>query len=266
MTLSHADYARLLALRTGLRRFERWSEQQARAAGLTSAQHQLLLAIAGHDDSRGPTIGEVADYLYLRHHSAVELINRADVAGLVERRGDPDDLRLVRLRLTRAGATSLEKLSSLHLAEIERLELRLPDAGAGLALVRRAHGFAEKPSDGQPRVEIARVYDKSATTSGPGVLVDRLWPRGLARADAPFDVWMKDVAPSTELRIYYGHRPKRFATFSRRYRQELRSTPASTASEQLRHLARNGGVTLLTATKDLEHSSAAVLGDVLMGT
>lgn len=69
VSLPDATYARLLALRTSLRHFERWSERQAQAAGLTAAQHQLLLAIRGHDDPRGPTIGEVADYLLLRHHA-----------------------------------------------------------------------------------------------------------------------------------------------------------------------------------------------------
>ena len=71
MRLRDADYEDLLSLRTGLRRFLRWSEQQAEAAGLTPAQHQLLLAVRGHADPRGPTVGEVADYLLLRHHSAV---------------------------------------------------------------------------------------------------------------------------------------------------------------------------------------------------
>ena len=84
MELSDAHYTRLLALRTGLRHFERWSEQQAKAAELTPAQHQLLLAIRGHGDPRGLTIGEVADYLLLRHHSTVELVDRADGAGLVD--------------------------------------------------------------------------------------------------------------------------------------------------------------------------------------
>ena len=77
MDLRDADYEDLLALRTGLRRFLRWSEQQAEAAGLTPAQHQLLLAVRGHPDRRGPTVGEVADYLLLRHHSAVGLVDRA---------------------------------------------------------------------------------------------------------------------------------------------------------------------------------------------
>jgi DNA-binding MarR family transcriptional regulator len=114
-------YQKLLALRTGLRRFQHWSEQQATAAGLTPAQHQLLLAIRGHPDPRGPTIGEVADYLLLRHHSTVGLIDRADAAGLVTRERDADDHRVVRLHLTADGAERLEALSALHLQEIERL-------------------------------------------------------------------------------------------------------------------------------------------------
>jgi DNA-binding MarR family transcriptional regulator len=124
-------YARLLALRTGLRRFLHWSEQQAANAGLTPAQHQLLLAIRGHPDPRGPTIGDVAEYLLLRHHSAVGLVDRADSAGLVVRERDQDDHRVVRLHLTTDGCRRLEALSALHLQELERLSLELP-AWAGL--------------------------------------------------------------------------------------------------------------------------------------
>jgi DNA-binding MarR family transcriptional regulator len=83
--LTEQDYERLLAFRTGLRRFLAWSGQQAEAAGITPAQHQLLLAIRGHPDPRGPTIGDIAGYLLVRHHSAVELIDRAVAAGLVVR-------------------------------------------------------------------------------------------------------------------------------------------------------------------------------------
>ena len=114
-------YARLLAVRTGLRRFQRWSEAQARAAGLTPAQHQLLLAIRGHHDQRGPTIGEVAEYLLLRHHSVVGLVDRADAAGLISRTRDAGDRRVVRLHLTDDGARRLAALSTLHVAELERL-------------------------------------------------------------------------------------------------------------------------------------------------
>ena len=121
MTLPDATYVRLLALRTELRRFERWSEDQARSAGLTPAQHQLLLAIRGHADSRGPTIGEVADYLLLRHHSTVELVDRAETAGLVERWGDGGDGRVTRVRLTAEGEKCLAQLAAAHLDELQNL-------------------------------------------------------------------------------------------------------------------------------------------------
>ena len=142
MALPQSAYIRLLSLRTALRHFERWSEQQAKTAGLTPAQHQLLLAVKGHDDERGPTIGEVADYLLLRHHSAVGLVDRADAAGLVSRVRDPDDHRVVRLRLTAKGGKRLERLSALHVEELERLGPRLAALSEGLAPVQAPHGFS----------------------------------------------------------------------------------------------------------------------------
>jgi DNA-binding MarR family transcriptional regulator len=120
-TPTDEDYHRLLELRTGLRRFLRWSERQAEAAGLTAAQHQLLLAIRGHPDQRGPTVGDVAGYLLLRHHSAVGLVDRAETAGLVARSQDPDNRSAVRLHLTDKGARQLESLSELHLQELAHL-------------------------------------------------------------------------------------------------------------------------------------------------
>ena len=120
--LSDGQYAKLLSFRTGLRRFLRWSEEQAATVGLTSAQHQLLLAIRGHRDSRGPSVGELADYLCTRHHSAVQLIDRTEQLGLITRsRGDSEDRRVVRLALTRAGQDKLALLSSIHLEELRRL-------------------------------------------------------------------------------------------------------------------------------------------------
>ena len=121
-TAGEPDYAALLAFRTALRRFHRWSEQQAEAAGLTAAQHQLLLAVKGHDDRRGPTIGEIADYLLLRHHSTVELVNRAQAAGVVSRVKDDTDGRVVRVRLTPTGEQAIERLTQLHLDELQQLE------------------------------------------------------------------------------------------------------------------------------------------------
>jgi len=141
MRLSDADYEDLLALRTGLRRFLRWSEQQADEARLTPAQHQLLLAIRGHTDRRGPTVGEVADYLLLRHHSAVGLVDRAVAAGLVQRIRDPDDHRVVRLQLSNTGSKRMEALSAHHLEELQRLALRLPSAWRGLMPRQPLHGL-----------------------------------------------------------------------------------------------------------------------------
>jgi DNA-binding MarR family transcriptional regulator len=145
MRLGDDDYEDLLTLRTGLRRILRWSDQQAEAAGLTPAQHQLLLAIRGHSDRRGPTVGEVADYLLLRHHSAVGLVDRAVAAGLVKRARDPRDHRVVRLQLTPKGAQRLHALSELHLAELERLSLKLPSAWRGLMPRQPLHGIDVRP-------------------------------------------------------------------------------------------------------------------------
>lgn len=121
------DYAQLLGLRDELRRFLHWSEQQARAAGLTPAQHQLLLAVRGHPGD--PTISDVAGHLLLRHHSVVELIDRAQVAGLVHRLVDPDDHRSVRIHLTEDGEARLAALTTTHVEELARLRDRLLDGG-----------------------------------------------------------------------------------------------------------------------------------------
>jgi DNA-binding MarR family transcriptional regulator len=118
---TQADFERLLELRIGLRRFLRWSEQRARAAGLTPTQHQLLLAIRGHPEPAGPTVGEVADYLVLRHHSAVELIDRAATDRLVTRTRDPTSRSLVRVTLTPTGIDKLDALAETHLQELAHL-------------------------------------------------------------------------------------------------------------------------------------------------
>ena len=119
--MSQADFEHLLELRTGLRRFLRWSEEQAKAAGLTATKHQLLLAVKGHPDSAGPTIGELADYLVLRHHSTVELVDRAVIDGLVKRTPDPASKSVVRVTLTPAGAAKLDALAEAHLEELAHL-------------------------------------------------------------------------------------------------------------------------------------------------
>ena len=119
--LTAADYENLLAFRTSLRKFLSWSETRAREAGLTPAQHQLLLAIKGHPGGRPPAVGDLSGYLLVRHHSAVELIDRAEAAALVQRCPDKDDGRVIRIRLTPVGEERLSRLSTAHLSELRRL-------------------------------------------------------------------------------------------------------------------------------------------------
>ena len=121
MTLSDADFQALLEFRTALRRFNRWSDDRTAAVGLTHAQHQLLLAVRGHPGPERPTIGDVADYLLLRHHSAVELVDRVQAAGYLARSRDDSDGRVVRLSLTDKGLACLDELTELHLAELRQL-------------------------------------------------------------------------------------------------------------------------------------------------
>jgi uncharacterized protein YeaO (DUF488 family) len=115
----------------------------------------------------------------------------------------------------------------------------------------------------QRNVNVTRVYDAPGDADGTRVLVDRVWPRGLSKDRAHLDEWCKAVAPSTDLRKWYGHDPVRFAEFSRRYRAELAEPEPAAALQHLRDLARRGTLTLLTATKSADISQAAVLADLL---
>lgn len=130
--LTTADYRHLLAVRTGLRRFLHWSAQQAQVAGLTAAQHQLLLAVRGHPGPAAPTVGDVAEHLLLRHHSAVQLVDRAEEAGLITRARDATDHRRVHVLLTSEGTRLLESLAAEHLEELARVGLRLDGISAGM--------------------------------------------------------------------------------------------------------------------------------------
>jgi len=115
----------------------------------------------------------------------------------------------------------------------------------------------------QNNVRVRRIYESPEADDGKRVLVDRLWPRGVSKERAHLDEWAKDVAPSTELRKWYGHDPERFPEFEERYRAELRDPEHMDAFEQLRGLAETGPVTLLTAAKRSDISEAQVLADVL---
>ncbi|HZS76027.1 MAG TPA: DUF488 domain-containing protein [Ktedonobacteraceae bacterium] len=110
-------------------------------------------------------------------------------------------------------------------------------------------------------IAIKRAYDPPEPADGKRVLVDRLWPRGLSKERAHIDLWLKDLAPSNELRKWYGHDPEKFEEFRRRYEAELSNK--QDALEQLRETARHEPVTLVFSAHDAEHSNAAVLLDVL---
>lgn len=112
-------------------------------------------------------------------------------------------------------------------------------------------------------VRVVRAYDEPGPDDGQRVLVDRLWPRGLSRQRASIDEWCKEVAPSSELRQWYGHDPGRFEEFTRRYRAELDEPERAAALGHLRQIAGAGPLTLLTATRQCEISQAAVLAQLL---
>lgn len=113
-------------------------------------------------------------------------------------------------------------------------------------------------------VFLKRAYDPATRTDGERVLVDRLWPRGLSRDAARIDLWLKAVAPSTELRKWFGHDPERWPEFRKRYRAELTKDPESAeALRALRALCRKGKVTLVYGARDEAHNQAVVLRQVL---
>lgn len=123
--LSDEQYRVLLVFRCALRQYLNWSAEQAKRLGLTPQQHQLLLAVRAHPGDKSPSIGELADYLLIRHHSAVELTNRIGNLGLIVRRVDDDDQRIVRVQLTAKGSELVKELATAHLAELERVAAQL---------------------------------------------------------------------------------------------------------------------------------------------
>jgi len=108
-----------------------------------------------------------------------------------------------------------------------------------------------------------RVYEEPEPGDGVRVLVERLWPRGLTKERARVDLWLKDIAPSREMHIWYGHDPVKFAEFRRRYEAELAVDPGRAALAELRALARKQHVTLVFASRDVEHSNAIILRELL---
>ncbi len=129
----------------------------------------------------------------------------------------------------------------------------------------RTHSSSTKRRvrSGIARIAIRRVYDEPSAGEGIRILVDRLWPRGLSKASLQYDAWPRELAPSNELRKWYGHEPKRFAEFRRRYRGELAAHRSALA--ELRATLKGRRATLLTATREIDLSHAAVLRDLLKG-
>jgi uncharacterized protein YeaO (DUF488 family) len=112
-------------------------------------------------------------------------------------------------------------------------------------------------------IKLKRVYEPAAREDGTRILVDRLWPRGIKKADAALDQWAKNISPSTELRKWFGHDPARWQEFSRRYSKEVRERPDHL--KQLRHLARRGKITLVYSAHDEVHNDAVVIRNLMLG-
>ena len=115
---------------------------------------------------------------------------------------------------------------------------------------------------GESRIRVARVYDEASPDDGQRVMVDRIWPRGFRKDDPRVGIWCKDVAPSKELREWYRHEPERFDEFAARYEAEL---SGNAALDELHTLTKRSVVTLVTATREVEGSHAAVLAKLLKG-
>jgi uncharacterized protein YeaO (DUF488 family) len=113
----------------------------------------------------------------------------------------------------------------------------------------------------KPNIDVKRVYDPPATADGTRILVDRLWPRGISKDKAAIDHWMKEVAPSNELRHWYGHDPEKWAEFRRRYAAELKQHPA--ALDELKTLVTKGRVTLLFSSRETAKNNAVALKALL---
>jgi uncharacterized protein YeaO (DUF488 family) len=150
---------------------------------------------------------------------------------------------------------------------MDRLEAGNPrDTWAEIAIVIDAEREKEAKfmTKQQLSVALKRAYEEPAASDGTRVLIERLWPRGLSKERAHIDLWLKDVAPSTELRQWFHHDPQKFPEFRRRYEAELKSEDAQEALAKLREIAKQGQLTLVFAAHNAEYSNARVLHDLLL--
>lgn len=128
-------------------------------------------------------------------------------------------------------------------------------------MVGRNVSLADEPHGAALTIRLKRAYEPAASSDGYRVLIDRLWPRGVSREQAKVDAWDRELSPSTRLRKWFAHDPRRFEEFRRRYIEELRDRrPRLT---ELRRLARKGTLTLVYSARDTEHNDAVVLAEVL---
>ncbi len=150
-----------------------------------------------------------------------------------------------------------------------------PDGAADLVEIEARAGFPAsdppglsgarlgEPAGAAPAIRLKRVYEPPTAADGVRVLVDRLWPRGFTKAAAAIDRWLRDIAPSAELRRWFAHRVERWPEFRRRYPAEVKQRPELVA--ELRAMARRGPITLVYAARDEEHNAAVVLREQLLG-
>jgi uncharacterized protein YeaO (DUF488 family) len=138
--------------------------------------------------------------------------------------------------------------------------------GAGILRMDLQYQKKNMPA-AHPQIALKRVYDKPADSDGLRILVDRLWPRGLKKGEAKVDAWLRDLAPSNDLRKWFHAHPEQWPLFRKRYLHELRSPSAAKALNQLyASLSQKGRLTLLFASKDEEHNNAIVLKALIEGT
>jgi uncharacterized protein YeaO (DUF488 family) len=159
-----------------------------------------------------------------------------------------------------------EKLERVEIAEVKfekRMAATSTNPGRPQTCFRARDGLTMSETIKAPDVRVKRAHEPGRPEDGRRILVDRLWPRGVSKAEADIDEWLKELAPSTELRKWFGHDPARWAEFQRRYARELQGHPEPLA--RLRKLARKGPLTLVYSARDELHNDAVVLRGVLLG-
>jgi uncharacterized protein YeaO (DUF488 family) len=239
---------------------------------------------AGHWPGQGPTdehLTEIAHNLSRARH-LVEPHGRHSQQAAPETQHDIQDLHgqvMHTLYVAAHGTAVALRMTPRTFVSTSRSTIQLFQGGSEVACGRfvRRGGYARgcgrrlrRESPGKvgavatmADVRVRRVYDEPVDNDGVRVLVDRIWPRGMTKARAALDEWCKDVAPSTELRKWYGHDPAKFEEFSHRYGAELEQAERAQALHHLRDLAADRRLTLLTASKDADISEAAVLAAIL---